>query len=135
MTPSDHRPLAWGNVYWLFHSKLNVKPDDYSCDPKSATMSWDSRNLTETNECFLQVNCISSSEGVTNKFHQPMEIHREKRKMIAIADHSWRNYDSGTTFMKHGHLDLYWFNEYRLEITFTLLTKPQKEHCLCPDCN
>lgn len=64
--------------------------------------------------------------GVTNTLHLLMEIHRERRKMIGIVDGSRRICNSCTILMKHGHLDLYWFNEYRykLEITFTLLTKP-----------
>ena len=69
MTPSDHRPLAWENVYWIFDSKLNVKPDHNTYDPKSAIMSLDSRNVIERNECFLHVNCICTSESVNNKFH------------------------------------------------------------------
>ena len=42
----------------------------------------------KTSECFLKVNCISTAKGVTNKLHSSMEIHRERRKIIATADRS-----------------------------------------------
>lgn len=65
----DYWFLVWGNVYWIFYLKLNVKFDYDIYDLKFVIMLLDLRNVIERNECFLYVNCICIFEGVNNKFY------------------------------------------------------------------